>query len=159
MRDKIAVFIVGMLMVGCGGGVNNIPLPDAIQGMKLQETLRDGRADSVITQLHGKTVTAAKNFIGRYRSSHYSGTLYLTIYPDSVQALNALTAMATRIQDPQIGGQMGFIHVRELPQYGRHVYITLQKQRAHFFFVKGNSLYWLDVNPAIAMNAIREFTD
>lgn len=159
MRRKIAAFIIGVFLVGCGGETNLTPLPDAIQGMKLQETLQDGRADSVITQLHGKTVTAAQNFIGRYRSSHYSGTLYLTIYPDSVRAINALNAMAARIQDPQIGGQMGFIHVRELPKYGPHVYITLRKQRAHFFFVEGNTLYWLDINPAIAMNAIQEFTD
>jgi len=155
----LVIFLLGAVLAACGGGVKNeTPLPQSIRKMDLHRVMRDGEADSVITGLHGRPVTAAKNFIGWYQGDGTTGTLYLTVYPDSLQAIKDLNAMASRIRDPEIGGAMGFLHVRELPKYGNQVYLTLQNRRAHFFFVKGSGLYWLEVDPRIAMDAIRELT-
>ncbi len=154
---KKIVLLIGILLLGCGGGIqNDTPLPNSIQDMTLRKIIEGEEADQVITQLHQKEVTSATNYIGEYQGSDYSSTLYLTVYQDSSQALTDLHKMAERIQDPQVGGQMGFQHVRQLTSYGNNVYMTLQNQRAHFFYVIRNKLYWLDTNPRVALAAIKQ---
>lgn len=154
---KITIVLGVILLIGCGGGIqNDTPLPDSIQDMTLQQIIRGEAADQAITQLHKKEVTTADNYIGEYQGGEFSSTLYLTVYQDSTQALADLQKMAARIRDPQVGGQMGFQHVRHLTSYGENVYMTLQHQRAHFFYVIQNKLYWLDTNPRVAMAAIEQ---
>lgn len=154
---KKIVILIGILLLGCGGGIqNDTPLPNSIQDMTLRKIIEGEEANQVITRLHKKEVTTATNYVGEYAGSDYSSTLYLTVYPDSTQALADLQKMAERIQDPQVGGQMGFQHVRHLTSYGENVYMTLQNQRAHFFYVIQNKLYWLETNPQVALAAIKQ---
>ncbi|MCF7803764.1 MAG: hypothetical protein K9N46_00495 [Candidatus Marinimicrobia bacterium] len=158
MRKIISIFILGVL-VGCGGGIqNDTPLPNSIQDMQISEIMQGGEADEVITKLHQKVVTDQENYIGEYSGKDYDATLYLTVYDNPDSALSDLNKMVERIQDPHVGGQMGYQHTRELTKYGENVYMALQNQRAHYFYVDGNELYWLDVDPHVAMGAIQQLT-
>jgi len=149
--------VVLLFIIACSGGVkNDTPLPDSIQSMVLQKVTQGQKADKAITELHHKQVTDAKNYIGEYKGDKYDAKLYLTEYDNTDSAIADLDSMAGRIMNPHIGGQMGFQHVRQLPSLGDHVYMTLQGKRAHFFYVKGNGLYWLDVDPHMAMNSIKQ---
>ena len=156
MRRAVAILIV-VLLIGCGGGVeNNTPLPNSIQEMQLQKVIQGEEADQVITNLHQKKVTDQQNYIGEYAGGDYDAKLYLTVYQHADSALSDLNKMNQRIQDPHVGGQMGFQHTRKLTSMGEHVYMALQNQRAHYFYVDGKHLYWLDVDPHVAMNAIKQ---
>ncbi len=156
---KKHILIVGILiLVGCGGGSiqNDTPLPNSILQMRLQNIMSGQEADQIITQLHKREVTTGTNYVGDYEGSDYSSRLYLTVYPDSSLAIADLEAMAERIKDPEVGGQMGFEHIRELSDYSEPVYMSLQGARAHFFWVRNNRLYWLDTSPYTAMDSIAE---
>lgn len=151
------LILASIAMIACSGGVqNDTPLPNSIQQMQLNEIIRGEEADDIITNLHQKVVTDQQNIIGKYEGTDGKATLYLTIYDDADSPVEDLDAMAKRIQDPDVGSQMGFQHVRQLTNYGDHIYMALQNNRAHYFYVEENMLYWLDVNPQVAMPAIKQ---
>lgn len=153
---KRIIAIVVLVLIGCGNVENTTPLPDTIQNMKLHEVTQGEEADQVITQMHRKPVTDQKSYIGEYRGKEYQATLYLTIYSNPESAIQDLEQMTERIRDPQIGGQMGYQHVRGLDSYGENVYMALQNRRAHYFYVIDRHLYWLDANPHVGMAALKE---
>lgn len=156
MRHIVALFTI-VLLIGCGEGVeNNTPLPNSIQEMQLQKVIQGEEADQVITELHKKKVTDQQNFIGEYAGKDYNAKLYLTVYQNADSALSDLNKMNARIQNPHVGGQMGFQHTRQLSGIGENLYMALQNNRAHYFYVDGANLYWLDVDPHVAMPAIKQ---
>jgi len=157
MKKHFLIFAI-MVLVGCGGGSiqNDTPLPDSILQMDLQNVMSGQDADQIITQLHNREVTTGTNYVGDYEGPEYSSRLYLTMYPESSQAVADLEAMAERIKDPEVGGQMGFEHIRELTDYDVTVYMSLRGDRVHFFWVQDDGLYWLDTSPYAAMDSIAE---
>ena len=149
--------LVTALLIGCGGGgiENNTPLPNSIQDMQLQNIVTGEQAQDELKKLHQKTVTSAESYIGEYQGNEYNARMYVTAYTGRDSALAALNAMANRMMDPHGGAmQMGFQHVRKLNKYGDHVYMALQGQRAHYFYVEDSNLYWLDIDPHVAMPAM-----
>ncbi len=159
LSRKRLVLPLLFLLAGCGGVENTTPLPDAIQQMQLQEVIQGEDADEIIAKMHRNLVADRSNFIGRYRGKDYSATLYLSVYAHADSAVGDLENMTSRIRDPEIGGKMGYQHVRELTSYGEHVYMALQNRRAHFFYAIGHSLYWLDTDPNVGMAAIEELLE
>jgi len=156
MRHLLITITLGLL-IACGQGVqHDTPLPDTIQNMQLQEVIQGEEANAIVTKLHQKRVTTRESVIGRYQDNQYDATLYITMYQHPDSALRDLEQMARRIRDPEIGGKMGFQHVRELPSYGENVYMALQNRRAHYFYVVGENLYWLDANPNVGMASLEE---
>ncbi len=158
---KYSIAFMLLLFIECSPKISptDTPLPGSVQDMTLQQIIQGEEADSIITHLHRKIVTEAESYIGMYQGAGSTGTMYITVYPESVQAVEDLTRMADRIRDPEIGGKMGFLHFRELTRYGDNVYMALQHQRAHFFYVRTNKLYWWDVEPQVAISSLQELME
>jgi hypothetical protein len=157
MKRLIYGLVVVILAVGCNQGQSGNPLPASIADMDRTNVIQGEDADKIITELHRKVVTDQQNFIGKYSDDQYSATLYITRYDNENGALEDFRRMAERINKPEIGGSMGFQHVRPVPELGNHAYMTLQGGRVHYYFVKDEMLYWLDVHPEIAMQVVEDF--
>lgn len=156
---KRLIYGLFVILVACGAnqGQNGTPLPGSIADMELTNIIQGEDADKIITELHRKVVTDQTNFIGRYAGSQYNATLYITKYENEDGALEDFRRMAERINKPEIGGSMGFQHVRPVPELGNHAYMTVQSSRVHYYFVQKDMLYWLDISPEKAMAAVEQF--
>ncbi len=147
------------LIVACGSSQTqqeNI-LPEEIATMTRTHAIMGADADTIITRLHRKVVTDQKNFIGQYSNGNHKATLYVTRYTEKDSALKDFQRMAERINNPKIGGSMGYKHIRNVPELGNHAYMTLEGERVHYYFVQESKLYWLEVDPEMAMNAVKQF--
>jgi len=149
---------IGLISCGGGGGVaNNTPLPNSIQDMQLQNIVTGDQAKQQIEELHQKPVTSGESYVGEYKGKNYTAKMYVTTYTGRDSALAALQQMSSMMMNPHDDAMsMGFQHVRKLSKYGDNVYMALKGNRAHYFYVEGKDLYWLDVDPHVAMAAMQQ---
>lgn len=157
MKRLIYALFVVILAVGCNQSQSGNPLPASIADMERTNVIQGEDADKIITELHRKVVTDQSNFIGKYSGQQYSATLYITKYENKDGALEDFRRMAERINKPEVGGSMGFQHVRPVPELGNHAYMTIQGERVHYYFVKDGMLYWIDVDPEKARQVVEDF--
>jgi len=153
----IPLMLIVIGLIGCSGGVKNqTPLPNSIEGMQLKKVYTGNQALEMVKQLHQKPVTSQDTYVGEYEGKEYNAKMYITEYQSPDSAVATLEQMAGAMMNPHGDGAsaMGFQHVRKLDKYGAHVYMALQGSRAHYFYVQGNKLYWLDIDPHVAMSAM-----
>ncbi len=147
-----------LIVIGCSGGVkNDTPLPNSIEGMQLKQVYSGQKAQSMLKNMHQENVPSQNTYVGEYQGKQYNAKMYITVFSNPDTAVATLEKMAGAMMSTKgaSGGMaMGFQHVRKLDKYGDHVYMALQGNRAHYFYVKGNDLYWLDIDPHIAMSAM-----
>lgn len=124
-------------------------LPADLGEMKLTQQLSGEPAQGMIDHLHGKGVTPRENFIGFYEGSGAQATLYVSVYADEAEAKEVYRKMAQRIQ----AGNPVFGSYKEVSVAGQPVSECMGMGQVHYFFFRGNRVYWLETDPSAAQRA------
>jgi hypothetical protein len=149
MRLTIKIGFVWVLLTisGCTDiDDTNNDLPQKLGDMTLSKVVQGSQAAAVIHKMHGKKLSARRNFIGYYGKEDAGNILYLSIYENDETAKADLMKMAmkmasgTRVFSPLTFGEMGD-NVR---------FRTEGMGFAHYFYRVDNILIWWQVAPGKA---------
>lgn len=143
---RAAALTLAVTLLGCGVA----PLPTRLGGLRRVRVWTGQRAARMVTQLHGRQVTAADSTIAQYGRT---GELrvWLTRYPDGIKAAAGLKAMLAGLRS----GRTPFARPQELPdQPGR--WFTVGPGGHHALWVSGSVLYWVEGQPERVQRAVEE---
>lgn len=157
-RIGIAVVIVAafaLVMAYVVFGLKSKPLPPAIGGLVLEETLEGGQAREMLNQMHGKDMTPEQNRIGYYGGPGGRAVLYVSEYPTVIRASSAFELMSTRIAR----GSGPFTQYNTRNIEGRNISLCLGLGQTHYFFVDQDVVYWLAVDLPVASVSAEALVD
>lgn len=147
-----AAFVLYSLSSGCSRTCDQVEIPKAIGLLNLVEEMDRDKAREVIDRLHGKGVAPTESRIGTYKNEEESATLYVSAFSNETEAKQVRAEMAARIAE----GNPVFDHYKELTILNHQVAMCLGMGQVHYFFERGNLVYWLGVDLPIAKTAIED---
>ncbi len=106
----------------------------------------------MIARLHGKEVAPLQSYIGAYHDGPRHIMLYVSVFESEDQAQSLLAAMSKRIGQ----GSSGFGHHVRFRVRDREIHMVLGQGQVHYFYVKGQSVYWLGLPPDLAPAGLAE---
>jgi len=131
----------------------DIPLPPSLGSLHLEQVKSDEEARLEINRLHGKPITFQRGYVGTYVADNGSAKLWVSEHSSTGDAAAALAKMARGMKLAKSGE---FWHLQEISIEGLQVYFVLGMGQAHYFFAKGNRVYWLAADPLLAKQTIRD---
>lgn len=145
-------FFLLIFLQACGEGkVGKAPLPEKIRELRLDSALDGEKAEEMIDKLHGKNVGSGDNYIGFYRGGGYNGTLYVSEFETSKEAISFFNKMSEKIRLSK-GGP--FSHFRTMKKGKLDVNMVLGLGQAHYFYARKNKLIWLGIDIPIAQQTL-----
>ena len=124
------------------------PLPATLAGAPMTNELTGQQAIQQIASLHGRDMPVVSAEIGQYANGL---TVWMSIESDPAGAADMVVRMGERIA----GGGSPF----ELPKpfaAAPGVWITHGMGQTHFFFARGDAVWWLAAEPRLARSALSE---
>lgn len=125
-------------------------IPAELGDLKRTGEVRGDEARGMIDRLHGGVVTPQENVIGFYEGKGSRATLYVSVYPDAGDASAVDSTMERRIQ----AGNPVFRGVRKLIVDGHALSECTGMGQVHYFFSRGNRVYWLGVDSPVAERVV-----
>lgn len=129
----------------------DIPLPQSIGSLRLEQVQSGEEARREIDRLHGQQISFQGGYIGTYVAENGSAKLWVSEHGSAEEAAEAIDKM---VQSMKLGKQQVFWHFREIVIEGLSVYFAVGMGQAHYFFQRGGKVIWLAVDPALAKEAI-----
>ena len=128
-----------------------IPLPQSIGSLRLDQVQSGEEARREIDRLHGQQISFQKGYIGTYVAEDGSAKLWVSEHGSAEEAAEAIDKMARSME---LGRQQVFWHFRKILIEGLTVYFAVGMGQAHYFFQRGVKVIWLAVDPALAKKAL-----
>jgi hypothetical protein len=128
------------------------PVPPSLGGLTRVRLVTGIEAEGIVNRLHGRSVSTRENAIGTFAGPQGSATVYLTVYGSVSSAQTAEQRMEERIDS----GDFGFSHVNRMTFEGKRVAACVGVGQVHFFYSRGNRLYWLTSDYAVAREALKD---
>ncbi len=147
--------IILILLDGCIQNNQEDFIPPSLAGTTLQKKVTGEEAATIIARLHSKEVAPLESAIGYYGTEGKPATLYVSTYGSQQKAEEILTDMSDRIGN----GSSGFWHHRNFNVKDSKIQMVLGQGQVHYFFVKGNSLYWLAIQADNAHQALAQLLE
>ena len=146
-----------MAMGGTNGGMpamsrGDDPLPATLAGSPMTNEVTGSEAIQQIASLHGKDFPIVSAEIGQYADGRM--TVWMSIESDAAGAADMVVRMGERIS----GGGSPFASPRPFAAEPG-VWSTRGMGQMHFFFARGDSVWWLASDPGLARSALLELID
>ena len=125
-------------------------LPTMLGSLQLTGGHSREEAREIVNRMHGKSVSPDQNLIGNYRSPEGEATLYVSLYGEPSAAAKDFRRMLHLIQP---GGPV-FRDFQQMSVAGKEVAFCRGLGQWHYFFARGNALYWLAADEPVAEMAI-----
>jgi hypothetical protein len=125
------------------------PLPAALAGAPMTNEVTGAQAIQDITSLHGINLPIVSAEIGQYADGRL--TVWMSTASDAAGAANMLLRMGRRIS----AGGSPFAPPRPFAA-DPGVWATRGMGQMHFFFARGNTVWWLAADPRLARSALSE---
>lgn len=135
---KFLTVVAAILIWGCMPATD-IRTPEKIGAKERMRVISGEEAAAIVNKLHRGEVAGDDNVIAEYGSDK-KDQLYITYYLDPPAAQKAFVAM---IEKMRAAKNSPFFHLMPLQKYRNQVYITLGMGVAHYIYVSGNFLLWL----------------
>lgn len=155
--------LVPVLLAGCSraeagsevsaGDLPSVsPLPMVIHGMPLVGVIAGDQAETLAASLHGRPVTSAESYVGRYEGGGAEATLYLTRVAEKSLADSLVDRMAGAIGT----GTPRFGHHTVFQAGDVEVHAVLGRGQEHFFYARDRDVAWLATDRGMARAALAD---
>jgi len=135
---KFLAVAAAILIWGCMQATD-IRTPEKIGAKERVRVISGEQAAATVNKLHRGEVAGDDNVIAEYGSDE-KDLLYITFYGDPQAAQKAFDAMIEKVRAAK---NSPFFHLMPLQKYRNPVYLTLGMGAAHYIYVSGNFLLWL----------------
>lgn len=125
-------------------------LPAMLGSLQLTGDYSGEEAREIVNRMHDKSVSPDENLIGTYRSPEGEATLYISMYGEPSAAEKDFRKMILLIQP----GSPVFRDFQQMSVAGKEVGFCRGLGQWHYFFARGNVLYWLAADEPVARMAI-----
>ncbi len=152
-KALILFSIVGcaFILTSCSSG-NNF-LPAKIHELTLKEVVSADDARKIVDELHFQPVATASNEIGFYDSRKGRAVIYITVYEDQSQALDAYEKMTQKISPEN----SVFFSGEYMKISDKDVYRCFGMGQTHYVFYQGKRLFWISADTHIARLFLIEY--
>jgi hypothetical protein len=128
-------------LLSCSQESEEAPLPNELAGIKLIRHDRNELANSKLAKMHHNVDFGRyRSVIGTYRNADTEITVYVTMFDDTHQAAEMMTAMAENLK---AGKSPQFSYVHQLEKSGFTVHLAQSGDSFHYFFRLGKQDIWL----------------
>jgi len=131
--------ILLIFLLGCVNSTMELPSPEQIGQKKRAGVISGNKAAGIINKMHGLSVAAAANIIAEY-GPEKKDILYISFYKKQKAAEEAFNLMLEKIAAAKKGP---FFHLMPLKKYPNKAYLTLGMGAAHYIYLSGKYLLWL----------------
>lgn len=143
-----------MAMAGANGAMpamsgSHDPLPAIFAGAPLTNEVTGEQAIQQIASLHGRDMPIVSAEIGQYANGRL--TVWMSIESDPAGAADMVARMGERIA----GGGSPFAPPKPFAA-APGVWTTHGMGQTHFFFARGDVVWWLAADPRLARSALSE---
>lgn len=125
------------------------PLPATLAGASMTDEVTGPQAIRQIASLHGTDFPIVSAEIGQYADGRL--TVWMSTESDAAGAADMVARMGERIS----GGGSPFAPPRPF-EAEPGVWITRGMGQVHFFFARGDAVWWLTADPSLARSALSE---
>jgi hypothetical protein len=128
-----------IFLFGCVNSATELPTPEQIGQKERVRVISGDKAAVIINKMHSQSVAAAANVIAEYGQDK-KDILYISFYKKEKAAGEAFNLMIEKLAAAK---RSPFFHLMPLKKYQNKAYLTLGMGAAHYIYLSGNYLLWL----------------
>lgn len=133
------------------GAADDVPLPGMLGGLPMVDSVSGPAALDQVAQLHGSTFDIVDAAVATYLDSAGTSTVWVAWAANA----SAAEAMTREMADGISSGGSPFDPPSRWTE-DRSVWVTNGMGQRHYFFARGNAVWWVAADPGVARSVLED---